>query len=461
MADYLLDLSMNPLAKRLVRQLKLPIPLPEPLRRAKGPLAAEPLSGQRVLLGTSASQSPFTALLAKLCTDAGATVSAELAAPSAEVRSDILLFDASAARSPAELDALYDFMRPRLASLNACGRVLVIGAGAGALDPIASACAQALVGFTKSLAKELGRRGATAQALFVDPKAHDARWLATPLAYLLGRRSAFVSGQALELALPAAPDASPQIMPRTQVLKGKIALVTGAAHGIGAAICQTLALEGAKVVCLDRPSEEAATEAVARAADGVVYGFDLLDPDAPRKIAQRLSTDFGAIDVVVHNAGITRDKTLARMTPEWWRDVLAINLQAPLALTTLLTGKEKLLNSGGRLIYLSSIGGIAGNAGQTNYAAAKAGLMGYVRALAPELAPRGITVNAVAPGFIDTRMTRAMPAGVREVARRFNALSQAGEPADVAAAACFLAEPGAAAITGQTLRVCGQNLIGA
>jgi 3-oxoacyl-[acyl-carrier protein] reductase len=248
-------------------------------------------------------------------------------------------------------------------------------------------------------------------------------------------------------------------------LAGKTALVTGAAHGIGAAICRRLAAEGARVLGLDRPQEQAALDALMAEISGQALAADLLDPNAPRAVATKIAAEFGAIDILVNNAGITRDKTLGRMPRDWWDDTVAVNLTAPLKLTDAFVHGEddliKLLNQGGRVVCMSSIGGIAGNAGQTNYAAAKAGLIGYVRALAPRIMARGITVNAVAPGFIDTRMTQAMPVAIREVARRFNALKQGGQPEDVADAVVFLASPGAGAITGAVLRVCGLNLIGA
>ena len=162
----------------------------------------------------------------------------------------------------------------------------------------------------------------------------------------------------------------------------------------------------------------------------------------------------------MHNAGITRDKLLANMTAEKWDPVLGVNVLAPLRIT------ERLLASDGlgpapRVIGVASTSGIAGNRGQTNYAASKAGVMGMVVAWAPELAGRGGTINAVAPGFIETDMTSRMPALTRQVARRLSSLQQGGQPEDVAEAIAFLASPQAGGINGEVLRVCGQNLVGA
>jgi 3-oxoacyl-[acyl-carrier protein] reductase len=461
--DYLLDLSRNPLAKRLVRQLKLPIPLPEPLQRATGPTTAQELAGVTLAVGGGRG-TRLGDLLKGLVTGAGAEVAVDYAAGTTL---DGMVYDATPFATIGDLGGLYDFIKPRLASLAPCARVVVLGTEHDAArTPEGAAISGALLGFVKSLAKELGRRGGTCQLLWLTPDAAGERLLSGPLQFFLSRRSAFVSGQALTLTPPAA-DAGVQAAGGAWQLPltGKVALVTGAAQGIGAAIARRLAADGAKVLCLDRPQEKAALDAVANEAGGQSLVFDLLDPNAAKAVAKRLEADVGHLDILVNNAGITRDKTLQRMPRDWWDDTLAINLAAPVRLTEALVFGEpsllKLLNEGGRILFLSSIGGLAGNFGQTNYATAKAGVASYVRALAPRLAPRGITVNALAPGFIETRMTKAMPIGMREVARRLNALSQAGLPEDVAEAAAFLAAPAAASVTGGVLRVCGLNLMGA
>ena len=168
----------------------------------------------------------------------------------------------------------------------------------------------------------------------------------------------------------------------------------------------------------------------------------------------------GGVDVVVHNAGVTRDKTLAKMSESQWDLAVDVNLGAVARITEALV-QRKVLREGGRIVCLSSVAGIAGNVGQTNYAASKAGVVGFVRRLAPELADRGVTVNAIAPGFIETRLTDAMPTMIREVARRLSALGQGGRPEDVGQAIAFLSTPGAVGVTGHLLRVCGGALVGA
>lgn len=187
---------------------------------------------------------------------------------------------------------------------------------------------------------------------------------------------------------------------------------------------------------------------------------DITDEDAPARIAAKLGERSDGVDIVVHNAGVTRDKTLARMKPDAWEMTVDINLGAVVRITDRLLS-EGLLRQGGRVICLSSVSGIAGNRGQTNYSASKAGIVGFVEALAPQVAKRGITVNAIAPGFIETRLTSAMPVAIREAARRLSALGQGGKPEDVGQTIMFLSTPGAVGLTGETVRVCGGALVGA
>jgi 3-oxoacyl-[acyl-carrier protein] reductase len=166
------------------------------------------------------------------------------------------------------------------------------------------------------------------------------------------------------------------------------------------------------------------------------------------------------VDVVVHNAGITRDRTLARMDPAWWDAVIEVNLSSQERINDALLSDD-LIPEGGRLISVSSISGIAGNRGQANYAASKAGVIGLVEAMAPALAGRNITINAVAPGFVETALTASMPLFLREAGRRMNSMAQGGLPVDVGETIAYLAAPGSAGITGTVLRVCGQSLLGA
>ncbi|MGH8869136.1 MAG: 3-oxoacyl-ACP reductase, partial [Actinomycetes bacterium] len=380
--------------------------------------------------------------------------SAALADPPAPVG---LVFDATGIRTSEDLHTLYAFLQPVVAGLGVCGRVLVLGTPPDACGDAREAVAQrALEGFVRSVGKELVR-GSTAQLVHVEPGAEDA--LDSTLRFLLSARSAYVSGQVVRVGVPAEGDTA---VPAdgARPLDGRVAVVTGAARGIGAAMAATLSRDGAHVVCADVPAASDALAASANRCGGESLALDVTAPDAGTRLVEHLHARHGGVDVVVHNAGITRDRTLTRMKPERWDAVLAVNLLAQERLTTALLDTDA-LRPRGRIVCVSSVGGIAGNRGQTNYAASKAGVIGLVEALAPSLAGRPATINAVAPGFIETEMTAAMPKLTREAARRLASLAQGGLPVDVAETAAWLAGPGSGGVTGQVVRVCGQSIVGA
>ncbi|MET0341094.1 MAG: 3-oxoacyl-ACP reductase [Polyangiales bacterium] len=476
MSDFLLELSSNPTASKLIKAAGLPIPLPTPLARLKAPSTERVLDDAKVVVG---GDGKLGHLLAQVLLAAGAepyvvsdALLAAFRAPGEafhrqarklgidEVlegeKLNALVFDATAIADPADLKQLYDFFHPRVRSLARSGRAVVLARPPeAATTPLEAAARQAVEGFTRSLAKEIGKLGATANVLFV---ADGAEGRAGPVVrFVLSRASAFVSGQPLRVSSTAKGELEARA---ERPLEGKVVLVTGSARGIGEATAEILAGEGAHVVVLDRPADDKAASAVAERIKGSVLLADISDRDAPKQIASFLKARFGGVDVVVHNAGITRDKTLANMKPEAWQQTVDINLSAVARITEALL-EDRVLREGGRVICLSSIAGIAGNNGQTNYAASKGGVIGFVRKLADDLAGRGITVNAIAPGFIETRMTAAIPVAIREVARRLSALGQGGQPSDVGQAITFLATPGAQGVTGQVLRVCGGAFVGA
>lgn len=478
MSDFLLELSKNPQARRFIDSLGLPISLPEALRRARGPWGERPLEGTTVVV-YSAGTGELLPLIASTVIPAGANVlsaddaralsafrgPAEAYARKAEavpvgeppegVRPRALIVDATGFATPESLRALYDFVRPWAKALDKSGRIVVLRRTEAGGDVTAVATRAALEGFVRSLAKEVGRRGATANVISVERGAEER--LSGVLRFVLSPESAFVTAQPIRVTRTARPNRSPGF---THALRGKVALVTGAARGIGEATATRLSEEGAEVVCADHPTQDGPLSQVARKIGGSTLLIDVGASDSTIVLVESLRKRHGGVDIVVHNAGLTRDKTLGKMSPEQWDLTIGVNLAAPVKLTQALLD-EKLLREEGRVICLSSVAGIAGNAGQTNYAASKAGLIGFVRALSTEVASKGITANAVAPGFIETQMTAAMPAAIREVARRLSALGQGGQPIDVAEAITFLSMPWADGITGTTLRVCGGAFIGA
>jgi 3-oxoacyl-[acyl-carrier protein] reductase len=240
-------------------------------------------------------------------------------------------------------------------------------------------------------------------------------------------------------------------------LRGRTALVTGASRGIGAAIAATLARDGAKVVGLDVPAASEALRALTGELGGESLALDITAAAAPERIAAHFAD---GVDVVVHNAGVTRDRTIAKMPEERWAQLMEINLSSEERINDALLDGGRLA-ANGRIVCVSSMSGIAGNSGQTNYAASKAGVIGMVEGLAPRLAERGATINAVAPGFIETQMTAAMPIGPREAGRRLSSLSQGGLPVDVAETIAWFASPASTGVNGNVVRVCGQSLLGA
>ncbi|HEV2784662.1 MAG TPA: 3-oxoacyl-ACP reductase, partial [Actinophytocola sp.] len=371
-------------------------------------------------------------------------------------RHGALVFDATGIRNPARLRQLYDFFRPTIRSLHACGRVVVLGTPPEATENPAEHTAQrALEGFTRSVGKELVR-GSTAQLVYVAPGAEGA--IESTLRFLLSARSAYVSAQVIRIGSYGTEATEPDDWEKP--LSGKVALVTGAARGIGAAIADVLARDGAHVVALDVPAQGAELSTVANRVRGSALQMDITAPDAPARLTDYLGSRHGGVDIVVHNAGITRDKKLANMKESAWDAVLAVNLICQPVVNDALIESD-LLQRNGRIIGVSSIAGIAGNTGQTNYGTTKAGVIGMVHAYAPVLAERGSTINAVAPGFIETRMTAAVPLVIREVGRRMNSLAQGGLPVDVAETIAWYANPASGAVNGNVVRVCGQSLLGA
>lgn len=473
MSDSYLNFANSPLGSRVASVLGLPRPVP--LERFQ---AHEPVIQGDVLIGADVSSALLPSLVqlcrtlqlstvshqipswTTLCNEAGVMTGRWGVGNQPGARVKALVYDATGLSTLEGASRLYHFLHEAVRSLLPSGRVLILARSPAACRHVHQATVQrALEGLMRSLAKEV-KRGIGVQLIQVDDGAEPA--LEGCLRFFLSPRSAYVSGQVVRLQVNApvvTESTEGSWMDWTQPLAGKRLLVTGASRGIGAAIVETLARDGAQVVCLDVPSVADALQAVADRVGGSVLSIDITDADAPERLAQHAVAD-GGWDGVVHNAGITRDKTIAKMPEHLWQSVVQVNLQSQMAIMQALLDAQA-LKARARVVCVSSIAGIAGNVGQTNYAFSKAGVIGLVQSLAPLLAAHGMAINAVAPGFIETQMTAAIPFAIREAGRRMNSMGQGGLPVDVAETIGWLMSSSAVGVNGQVIRVCGQSWLGA
>ncbi|MBC7271712.1 MAG: 3-oxoacyl-ACP reductase [Streptomyces sp.] len=436
-ADRYLSFTGTAPGRYLTRRLGLPRPVPLSRWSPQRPRLDGAL--RHLVAGADKPDPALDAVLART----GPPTDDDTAPPAA------VLLDATGVRDIDALAEVHAALHPVVGTVAPSGRIVVLGAPLDPADHHQAAAQQALEGFTRSLGKEIGHGRTVNLVRLTDPDAAEST-----LRFLLSPRSAYVSGQVIEVG--PGPVTSPDDPDRP--LAGRTALVTGGARGIGAAVAGTLARDGARVVVLDVPAAEEDARRVADRLGGGALALDVTAADAGERIAAALPD---GLDVLVHNAGITRDRRLVNMPAERWSSVLDVNLASVLRTTdALLEGGT--LRPGGRIVATASIAGLAGNAGQTNYGASKAGVAGLVRALAPRArAAHDVTVNAVAPGFIETRMTAAVPLFIREAGRRMNSLAQGGLPEDVAETIAWLAHPASGPVNGQVVRVCGQSLLGA
>lgn len=469
MSDGYLDFANSGLGAKLVNALGLPKPLP--LERYE---PGAPVIKGTVLVG-GGKDAPLLPTLAKVfqsigvqtlahdrlpqwvsvANQAGLTTGRWGGAGKAGEKFKGLVFDATGLTDSTQSDALYWFFHDAARSLLPSGRVVVLGRPPEACTAPRQATVQrSLEGLTRSLGKEL-KKGSNAQLVYVAEGAEDQ--IESTLRFLLSPRSAYVSAQVIRIGQAVGTSQKPTDW--ATPLAGKKVLVTGASRGIGAAIAEVMARDGAHVICLDVPQAQAGLNEVAQKIGGTALALDIGSTDAPAKLVEAAKAQ-GGWDVIVHNAGITRDKTIANMKPEIWDLVVNVNLSTQERINDAMV-ESGALNAGGRIVCVSSISGIAGNMGQTNYAVSKAGVIGMVQSTAPIFAKRDITINAVAPGFIETQMTAAVPFAIREAGRRMNSMSQGGQPVDVAEAIAWFASPASSGITGNVIRVCGQSLLGA
>ena len=456
MADRYSQLINTPVGRIVSKQVGLPTPV-----KLERYTPGQPVVRGPVLLG-GAPGGRLAEPLAAVLADAGAKVST---AGSADADGDgdgdgqtfkALVFDATGITESGMLREAWAFFHPTIRRIRPCGRVIVLGtAPADCSGPREASAQRALEGLVRSIGKEV-KKGATAQLVYVAPKGEGE--IASTVRFLLSPKSAYVSGQVVRIGPSKLQNAG--VFDWERPLAGKVALVTGASRGIGAAIAEVLARDGAHVVGLDLPALGDDLSGVIDELGGSSLTLDITAPDAPGRIAEHLLEAHGGVDVLVHNAGVTRDKTLGRMTEELWSSVLDINLSSEERINDELLERDA-IRANGRIVCVSSMNGIAGNAGQTNYATSKAGVIGMVQSMAPAVTKHKLTINAVAPGFIETKMTAAMPIALREAGRRMNSMSQGGLPVDVAEAIAWFASPASTGLNGNVVRVCGQSLLGA
>jgi 3-oxoacyl-[acyl-carrier protein] reductase len=467
MADRYLHWTNTRPGRVLTRRLGLPRPVPlhrwsaaRPALEGGGLLHLTPVAPRDgdggPQYGGDGSDSAYGKELAAVLERTGLPVSTAAEKGAEGARHAAVVLDATGIGDVAALRGLHEGLHPVLRSVAECGRIVVLGATPDPDDHRQAAAQQALEGFVRSLGKETGG-GRTAQLVRLAPGATPAGAEST-LRFLLSPKSAYVSGQVVEVGAQAVPPELPGDWERP--LAGRTALVTGCARGIGESVAATLARDGAHVICLDIPQAETDLHRVAEQLGGTALPLDITAEDAGARIAAALPDE--GLDVLVHNAGVTRDRRLVNMKAERWDQVLDVNLDSVVRTTDHLLAEGALRRGTGRIVATASIAGIAGNTGQTNYAASKAGIIGLVRSLAPRAAAEhGVTVNAVAPGFIETKMTAAVPLFIREAGRRMNSHAQGGLPVDVAETTAWFASPASSAVNGQVVRVCGQSLLGA
>ncbi|KRF06329.1 3-ketoacyl-ACP reductase [Arthrobacter sp. Soil782] len=446
MTDTYLNLVNAQPLSRIAKAAGLPRPVPLRRYAPDAPLVPGPV----LVLGRSRSTQDMAATLLEWNLDVRRHLR-----PKEKFGAAVVVLDDLA--HPGELSEVFLELGHGLRNLLPGGRIVTISRPVTSeISPQTAAARQAVDGTLRSLAKEL-RGGATANGILLGEGVNTgAPSVRGTLEFLLSGKSAYVDGQFIAVGSDhGAPPRSAELP-----LAGRTAVVTGAARGIGAEIVRVLRRDGAHIIAVDVPAAGEQLAQVANHAGGTALQVDVTAPDAAERILRHAATRYGGLDIMVHNAGITRDRLLANMDQARWSSVLAVNVESQLRINEKLLSSDH-FNSNGSIVCLASTSGIAGNRGQTNYAASKAGVIGMVRATADALVGSGRTINAVAPGFIETDMTARIPFATREVARRLSSLQQGGLPLDVAEAVSFLASTNAAGINGQVLRVCGQNLVGA
>ncbi|WP_323843015.1 3-oxoacyl-ACP reductase [Moraxella sp. Pampa] len=456
MSDRYGELVQSPLGKKVAKNLGLPMPIK--LDRYE---IGQPVIRGEVAFGTAFGGDELVAsIIQNVLFDLDAKITTaehlneKLTDENAKFK--VAIFDATNIKDVDGLKKVYEFFHVLARRIKSSGRVIIIARPECCTGgDVGFAIAQrALLGFVKSVGKEF-KKGITANVLYtqIGAEAH----LEHALKFFLSAKSAYVSGQPIYIKKSDGLDEFTVVdFDENKPLKGRKILVTGASRGIGAAVAQVLARDGAKLYCLDVPQNLADLQKIAGNLGGYALPLDITEANAAEQIVKAC----GVLDGVVHNAGVTRDKMLANMSEDKWDLVMDINLKAIHTINDYLI-KNQGISDSARIVCVSSISGIAGNLGQTNYAMSKAGVIGLVEATAKQFKGTNQTINAVAPGFIETKMTGMIPFAIREAGRRMNSMSQGGEPVDVAETISWLLSPKADGLNGNVVRVCGQSLLGA
>ncbi|MFN8281791.1 MAG: 3-oxoacyl-ACP reductase [Chitinophagales bacterium] len=436
------DFLQNPLVKQIAKAVNLPLPIPALLNRNLQPFSDTEIEYKKVTI--IGNENELSKALHKILNTKCILTTAY------ENKFDGIVLNATGIQTIEDTTDFFKEAQRVISKLNKNGRVVVL-TKEDSTNRESFAVQNAFEGFTRALSKELGKYGTTANHLRITNAV--AENISTAVLFFLSDKSSFITGQVVELNTGRFTKSVTENL----LLQDKVAIVTGGARGIGAAVAHVLHREGAKVIIVDVPQASDDANALAFEINGGCFLIDITQNDAAEKIQKYVLDKFGKLDILVNNAGITRDKTLAKMSEQQWNSVMQVNLKATINLT------EQFIKNGftenAKVIGLASISGIAGNVGQTNYSASKAGMIAYMKAIAQT--QKNIYANAVAPGFIETKMTESLPLFVKEGGRRLSTLKQGGLPEDVAELIGFLASPLSDGINGNCIRVCGGSMIGA
>lgn len=441
MNDYL----QNATLRQLLKTLNIPVPVPPILKRNLSAYSDDELISKKIAVAGKDNEFLHHLQLSFQHKVSTATIYDE--------KIDGLLVSCVGMETIEDLEDLYTTIKNTSSKINANGRIVIVSR-VDDTSVLSYAVQKSIDGFARALSKEIGgKKGVTVNLLKITNKNIMPYEVVNAATFFLSDKSSFITGQVVELNNAYGAEFSTP----AKLLQDKVAIVTGGARGIGAATAKVLHREGAKVIIVDVPSAKDDAEKLAQELNGDVILEDITDTKATTLIQKNILTKHNGLDILINNAGITRDKTIAKMSIDQWRSVLNVNLKAMINLTE--TFIKEGFNNKAKVVGLSSISGIAGNVGQTNYSLTKAGVIGFTQAIAAN--HENIFANAVAPGFIETKMTENLPFFVKEGGRRLSTLKQGGLPEDVAELIGFLASPLSDAINGQCIRVCGGSMIGA